>query len=48
MEPRTFTKERIKSRILKKAADLWGYQEAEIDAFDPLVNLLVEATSVEF
>jgi hypothetical protein len=45
---KTFSKERVKARMLKKAADLWGYSEAEMDAFDPLVGLLVEACSVEF
>lgn len=34
--------------MLKKAADLWGYPEAELDAFDPLVSLLMEACAVEF
>jgi hypothetical protein len=42
------TRNKIKSRLLKKAADTWGYQEWEMDAFDPLVNLLIEACSVEF
>ncbi|MCU0451626.1 MAG: type VI secretion system baseplate subunit TssF [Bernardetiaceae bacterium] len=48
LDPKTFTKERIKLRLLKKAADLWGYQENEIDSFDPLVSLLIDACSVEF
>jgi hypothetical protein len=43
-----FSKTRIKNRLLKKAAELWGYQESEMDAFDPLVNFLLEACSVEF
>jgi hypothetical protein len=47
-DSKTFTKERIKSRLLKKAAELWGYQESEIDSFDPLVALLMDACSVEF
>jgi len=43
------TREDIKHRILKHAARLWGYQESEMDveAFDPVVNLLVEACSTE-
>lgn len=43
------TKEEIKHRILKHAARLWGYQESEmdVDAFDPVVNLLVEASATE-
>jgi hypothetical protein len=43
-----YTRNKIKSRLLKKAAELWGYQEWEMDAFDPLINLLIEANSVEF
>jgi hypothetical protein len=45
---KSFDKERIKSRILKKAADLWGYKEGEMESFDPLVKLLIEAFSGEF
>jgi hypothetical protein len=48
IDNKTHTRNKIKSRLLKKAAEIWGYQEWEIDAFDPLVNLLVEACSVEF
>ncbi|MCY7352995.1 MAG: type VI secretion system baseplate subunit TssF [Cytophagaceae bacterium] len=48
LEPRQFTRERVKSRMLRKAAELWGYAEAELDAFDPLVALLIEACAVEF
>lgn len=47
-DSKTFTKERIKSRLLKKAAELWGYQENEVDSFDPLVSLLMDSCSVEF
>ncbi len=47
-EPRQFARERVKSRMLRRAAELWGYAEAELDAFDPLVALLVEACAVEF
>jgi hypothetical protein len=42
------SRNKIKSRLLKRAAESWGYQEWEMDAFDPLVNLLIEACSVEF
>jgi hypothetical protein len=45
---KSFDKERIKSRILKKAADLWGYKEGEMESFDPLVKLLIEAFAGEF
>ena len=43
-----FTKASIKSRLTRQAAELWGYGEADLDAFDPLVNLLLEACAVEF
>ncbi len=45
---KTQTRNKIKSRLLKKAAEAWGYQDWEMDAFDPLVSLLIEACSVEF
>ncbi len=48
MEKISFDKEKIKSRILKKAADLWGYKEGEMESFDPLVKLLIEAFAGEF
>ncbi|MTI31218.1 type VI secretion system baseplate subunit TssF [Xanthovirga aplysinae] len=42
------TKERIKDRILKRAAKLWGYPEAEAEtAFDPLVSLLLASCAAE-
>jgi hypothetical protein len=47
LEKKTFDKEKIKSRILKKAADLWGYKEGEMESFDPLIKLLIEAFSGE-
>ncbi|UYZ62605.1 type VI secretion system baseplate subunit TssF [Hymenobacter weizhouensis] len=43
-----FSKAGIKSRLTQKAAELWGYQEADMDGFDPLVHLLLEACAVEF
>ncbi|WP_018620701.1 type VI secretion system baseplate subunit TssF [Spirosoma luteum] len=43
-----FTRERVKNRMLRRAADLWGYTETDLDSFDPLVALLIEACSVEF
>lgn len=43
-----FTRDRVKNRMLRRAADLWGYAETEIESFDPLVALLIEACSVEF
>lgn len=43
-----FTRASIKSRLTRQAAELWGYAENDLDAFDPLVNLLLEACAVEF
>jgi len=48
LDKRSFDKERIKSRLLKKTADLWGYNEGEMESFDPLVKLLIEAFAGEF
>ncbi|MEM9258411.1 MAG: hypothetical protein AAGA62_02125, partial [Bacteroidota bacterium] len=43
------TQEQIRNRILRAAARQWGHQESEMDleAFDPLVRLLVDACSGE-
>jgi hypothetical protein len=43
-----FTRERVRNRMLKRAAELWGFSDSEMDDFDPLVNLLIEALAVEF
>jgi hypothetical protein len=43
-----FSKASIKSRLTRQAAELWGYGEADLDGFDPLVQLLLEACAVEF
>ncbi|HEX8504314.1 MAG TPA: hypothetical protein VF630_03015 [Hymenobacter sp.] len=43
-----FSKASVKSRLARQAAELWGYSEADLDGFDPLVNLLLEACAVEF
>lgn len=43
-----FTKAGIKSRLTQKAAEMWGYSEADMEGFDPLVQLLLEACAVEF
>jgi hypothetical protein len=45
---RYFTRERIRNRMLKRAAEVWGYSESEMDEFDPLVTLLIEACALEF
>ncbi|UOQ55541.1 type VI secretion system baseplate subunit TssF [Hymenobacter cellulosivorans] len=42
-----FTKAAIKTRLTHKAAELWGYSEAEMEGFDPLVQMLMEACAVE-
>ena len=42
-----FSKASVKARMLRRAVQLWGYPEAEMEAFDPLVNLLMEACAVE-
>ncbi|MDJ0364716.1 type VI secretion system baseplate subunit TssF [Hymenobacter sp. H14-R3] len=46
--PSDFTKASVKSRLTRQAAELWGYGEGDLDAFDPLVNLLLESCAVEF
>jgi hypothetical protein len=43
-----FSRERIRNRMLKRAAEVWGFSESEMDDFDPLVGLLIEACAVEF
>lgn len=43
-----FSRNRVKNRMLRRAAELWGYAETDLDSFDPLVALLIEACAVEF
>ena len=43
-----FSKASVKSRLTRQAAELWGYSEADLDGFDPLVHMLLEACAVEF
>jgi hypothetical protein len=43
-----FSKASIRSRLTRQAAELWGYGEADLDGFDPLVQVLLEACAVEF
>jgi hypothetical protein len=43
-----FLRDRVRNRMLKHASELWGFSESEMDDFDPLVNLLIEACAVEF
>jgi len=41
-------KERIKDRMLKTAARLWGYPDVEVEtSFDPIVQLLLETCASE-
>ena len=41
------SKEIVASRMFRNAAQHWGYNDTEIDNFDPLIKLLIEACSVE-
>lgn len=42
------TQERIKDRVLKRAAQVWGYADSELEtSFDPVVALLLEACAYE-
>lgn len=42
------SKEKIKSRMIRNASRLWGYQEAQTESsFDPLVGLLMDTLSGE-
>lgn len=43
----TLSKEYIKSRIIKGAAAYWGYTDTDIESFDPIVKLLIEAFATE-
>ncbi|MCX6188261.1 MAG: type VI secretion system baseplate subunit TssF [Bacteroidetes bacterium] len=47
LENEYLSKEAIKSRMFKNAARFWGYADADMDAFDPLVRLMIEACAVE-
>ncbi|HRH49191.1 MAG TPA: type VI secretion system baseplate subunit TssF [Panacibacter sp.] len=40
-------KEVIAARMFRHAARYWGYKDTDIDNFDPLVRLLIEACAVE-
>ncbi len=42
------SKQKIKDRILRRAANLWGYADSEIETnFDPIVAMLLEACGAE-
>lgn len=47
-KPREFKRDKIKQRLLKQAATLWGFDETTMDGFDPVVDLLFGACAVEF
>jgi hypothetical protein len=48
LSQRFFSRDQVRNRMLRRAAEIWGYSESEIDDFDPIVSLLIEACSVEF
>ncbi len=48
LSSKSFLRAQVKSRMLRRAAELWGYSETELEAFDPLVALMIEACAVEF
>ncbi|WKN41293.1 type VI secretion system baseplate subunit TssF [Tunicatimonas pelagia] len=43
-----FQRDKVKQRLLKTAAELWGYDEIELEELDPLVDLLFGACAVQF
>lgn len=42
-----YNKDLIVTRMLKQAAAYWGHSDAELNNFDPLVKILIEACAVE-
>lgn len=47
METPGISKDVISNRMFRNAAKLWGYSDAELDNFDPMVKLLIEACALE-
>lgn len=48
MKNRSLSKDQIKDRLLKRAAEHWGYSEIEFEnVFDPIVNLLFDVCAKE-
>ena len=46
---KSLTKEEIKDRLIRRAADQWGVDEMEIEySFDPIVGILFDACAHEF
>jgi len=43
-----FNRVKVKERLLRTAADIWGYQPSQMEGFDPIVDLLFGACSLEF
>lgn len=43
-----FQRDKVKQRLVKTAAELWDYDEAELENLDPLVDLLFGACAVQF
>lgn len=43
----TLTKEAIANKMFRNAAQIWEYNDTDLDSFDPLVRLLIEACAVE-
>ena len=41
------SRERIRSRLIKNASQLWGVQASDINAFDPIVNMMFSAFAAE-
>lgn len=42
------TSDKIKNRLLKNSSQLWGVQQAELSALDPIVSMLFGSCSKEF
>ena len=46
---KTLSKDQIKDRLIRRAAEAWGVDEMEIEySFDPIVNILFDACAYEF
>ncbi|QLG46844.1 type VI secretion system baseplate subunit TssF [Costertonia aggregata] len=46
---KTLTKEEIKDRLIRRAAETWGVDDIEIEfSFDPMVSILFDACAHEF
>ena len=41
------SRERIRSRLIKNASQLWGVQASDVNAFDPVVNMMFSAFAAE-